>query len=105
MDIHFHVALLLVYLSQLCEGYMEAVYHISGYFKAHGRSMMVFDDEYINWFDRDFMEHDWTDFYANINEGILSNAPEPRGMPVQINAFLKLIAPKTRLLDTHTQVY
>jgi hypothetical protein len=29
---------------------------------------MVFDDEYVNWHDGDFMEHDFIDFYGNITE-------------------------------------
>jgi len=49
---------------------------------------MVFDDKYVNWYDRDFAEYDWTDFYVDIKEDIPFNAPEPRGMPVQINAFI-----------------
>ncbi len=41
-----------------------------------------------SWRDEDFPEHDWTDFYGDISEEIPPGAPEPRGMPVQINAFI-----------------
>ncbi|MFN9979144.1 MAG: Ty1/Copia family ribonuclease HI, partial [bacterium] len=49
---------------------------------------MVFDSEYIDWRDEDFPIQDWTDFYQNVEEDIPRNAPEPRGMPIQINAFV-----------------
>ena len=49
---------------------------------------MVFDSEYINWRDEDFPIQDWTDFYQNVEEDIPRNAPEPRGMPIHINAFV-----------------
>jgi hypothetical protein len=73
LDIDVHVALLSVYLAQLCVKQMEAVYHIFGYLKAHDRSTMVFDDDYINLFDGDFMEHDWSDFYDNIVQHMYLN--------------------------------
>ncbi len=49
---------------------------------------MVFDSEYINWCEDDFPIQDWSDFYPDAAEDIPSNAPEPRGMAVQINAFI-----------------
>jgi hypothetical protein len=49
---------------------------------------MVFDDQYINWNDGDFQEYDSTDFYGQVIEDVPSNAPEPRGMLIQINAFI-----------------
>ncbi len=49
---------------------------------------MVFDDGYLNWNDNDFPTYDWTDFYPEAEEEVPPNAPEPRGMAVQINVFL-----------------
>jgi len=88
LDIYVHVAQLSSFLVQPRQGHMEAVYCIYGYLKAHSRSTMVFDDTYVNWYDGDFPQPDWTDFYPDVKDDKPHNAPEPRGMPVQINAFV-----------------
>jgi hypothetical protein len=88
LDIYIHVALLSSYLAQPRAGHQEAVYHIFGYLKSHYKSTMVFNNQYINWNDEDFPQYDWTKFYGNVIEKVPSNAQEPRGMPVQINAFI-----------------
>jgi hypothetical protein len=88
LDIYVQVALLSSYLVQPRQGHLEEIYYMFGYLKAHDRSTMVFDSDYINWRDEDFPEHDWTDFYGDISEDIPPGTPEPRGMPVQINAFV-----------------
>lgn len=88
LDIYVQVALLSSHLAKPRVGHLEAVYYLYGYLKAHDRSTMVFDDEYINWCDDDFPEQDWSDFYHDVKEDIPVNAPEPLGMPVQINAFI-----------------
>ncbi len=49
---------------------------------------MVFDDEPIGRTDTDFPKFDWQDFYRDVQELIPPDAPEPHGMPVQINAFV-----------------
>jgi hypothetical protein len=49
---------------------------------------MVVDSDYINSNDDDFLCEDWSDFYHDAIEESPSNAPPPRGMPVQINAFV-----------------
>ncbi|MFO0446128.1 MAG: Ty1/Copia family ribonuclease HI [bacterium] len=88
LDIYFTVASLSSYLCQPRQGHLEAVYYIYGYLKSHSRSSMVFDSSYINWRDEDFPQQSWQDFYPNVEEDIPSNAPEPRGLPVQINMFV-----------------
>ena len=88
LDLYVYVALLSSYLCQPRQGHLEAVYYLYGYLKAHDRSTMVFDSNYINWKEEDFPAYDWTDFYPNVIEERPSNAPEPRGMPVQINMFV-----------------
>ncbi len=69
-------------------GHLEAIYLLYGYLKAHDRSTMVFDDEYVNWNDNDFSTEDWSDFYRDAREKFPCNAPKPRGMLVQVNAFV-----------------
>jgi len=88
LDLYVYVALLSSYLCQPQQGHLEAIYYMYGYLKAHDHSTMVFDSQYINWCDEDFPVHDWTDFYQDVEEDIPRNAPEPRGMPVQINMFV-----------------
>jgi hypothetical protein len=88
LDIYINVALLSSSLTAPRIGHLEAIYQIYGYLKAHDRSTMVFDDGYLNWCDSDFPEYDWTDFYNDAKEDLPPNAPAPRGMPVQINAFV-----------------
>jgi hypothetical protein len=88
LDIYVQVAMLSSYLSQPRQGHLEAIYYIYGYLKSHERSTMVFDSDYVNWKDEDFPEYDWSDFYQHVKEEIPTNAPKPRGMPIQINAFI-----------------
>lgn len=88
IDIYVDVARLSHYLASPRQGHLQAVYHIYAFLKHHDRCTMVFDDNTLNFTSADFQEHEWTDFYGNVQEAIPSNAPEPRGNPVQINAFV-----------------
>jgi hypothetical protein len=87
-DVYVNVAMLPCYLVQPRQGHLEAIFNIYGYLKARRRSTMVFDDGYLNWRDEDFPQYDWTDFYPDATEDIPPNAPSPKGMPVQLNAFV-----------------
>jgi hypothetical protein len=88
LDIYINVSLLSSYLTQPRQGHLEAIYHIYGYLKAHNKSTMVFDDDYLPWKSVDFPAYNWTDFYQDAKEEIPSNAPKPRGNPVQMNVFV-----------------
>jgi len=89
LDIYVQVTMLSSYLCQPCQGHLETVYYLYGYLKAHDRSTMVFDSNYVNWKDEDFDEQaDWSGYYPCIEEDFPSNAPEPRGLPVQISMFV-----------------
>jgi hypothetical protein len=88
LDLYIYVALLSSYLCQPRQGHLEAIYYLYGYLKAHDKSTMVFDSTYIDWRKENFPVYDWTDFYQVSDEDIPVNAPIPRGMPVQINAFI-----------------
>jgi len=88
LDLYVYVAFLSSYLCQPRQGHLEAIYYLYGYLKAHDRSTMVFDSNYIDWKDEDFPSYDWTDFYQVTKDELPPNAPAPRGMPVQINAFV-----------------
>jgi hypothetical protein len=89
LDIYNQAAMLSSYLAQQPrQGHLEAIYYIYGYLKSHDGSNIVFDDEYINWVDKDFPVYDWTDFYKDAEEDIPLNAPQPKGMHVQVNVFV-----------------
>jgi hypothetical protein len=77
-----------IIFSQPHHGHLGTSYNIYGYLKQHNRSTMVFDDASIEWKDTDFPKNNWQDFYRDAKESIPPNAPEPCGMPVQINAFV-----------------
>jgi hypothetical protein len=49
---------------------------------------MVFDPNYVSWDQPSFTNYDWKEFYHDAKESTPPNAPEPRGNPVQINAFV-----------------
>jgi hypothetical protein len=45
----------------------------------------VFDDSYAD-IENHFIDGaDWTDFYGNVKEPILPNAPKPHGRAVDVN--------------------
>jgi hypothetical protein len=105
LDIYVQVALLSSYLVKPPVGHLEAVFYLYGYLKAHDKSTMIFDDEYVNWCDDDFPEQDWTEFYRDIKEDIPNNAPEPLGMPIQINAFIDASHARNKITcRSHTRV-
>jgi len=88
IDIYVDTALLSQHLVHPRQGHLEAVYHIYSYLKKHERCTMVFDDAMLTYTPDDFPVFDWTDFYGDVSEAIPTNAPAPRGNPVQINAFV-----------------
>ncbi len=84
---------------------MEAIYAIYGYLKYHDKSAMVFDDSEIRWDDADFPHYDWEDFYKDAKEVVPPNAPEPRGVAVQINTFVDANHARNRLTRrSHTGI-
>jgi hypothetical protein len=85
IDIYVDVAMLSQHLIHPRRGHLEAVYHINSYLKCHERSTMVFDDALVTYSQADFPTFDWTDFYGDV---VPPNAPEPRGNPVQMTAFV-----------------
>jgi hypothetical protein len=88
IDIYIDVSLISSFLAQPRVGHLEQVLHIFSYLKHHINSHMVFDPNYVSWEQASFQQYEWTDFYHDAKESIPPNAPEPRGNPVQINAFV-----------------
>lgn len=88
IDIYVDTAMLSQHLVHPRQGHLEAVYHIYAYLKRHERCTMVFDEALVTFSEADFPTFDWTDFYGPVVESIPPNAPEPRGNPVEMTAFV-----------------
>lgn len=88
LDVYVHVAFMSSFLASPRVGHMEALLYIFGYLKAHNRSTMVFDHGYLQWREADFATYDSKDFYQDAREETPTNAPTPRGNPVQMNVFV-----------------
>ncbi len=69
-------------------GHLDQVFHIFGQLKRNKRATIVFDESRVDWDENSFERHDWTEFYRGAKELLPSNAPPPRGNPVQINCFV-----------------
>jgi hypothetical protein len=69
-----------------CMGHLKAVIHIFSFLQHHPRCRLVFDDSYVQLDDG--LNHNWREFYPDAVEHIPPNAPQPRGKPLQIIAFV-----------------
>jgi hypothetical protein len=87
IDIYIHVSMLSSFLASPREGHVAEVIHIVAYLKKHKRSTMVFDDTIPHVDESLFLATDWTEFYRGAKELKPSNAPEPRGNPVNMYGF------------------
>jgi hypothetical protein len=87
IDIATEVSMMSAFRAVPRQGHLDAVFHMFSYLKSHDRSRLVFDDSYVQF--TDYVESDdWKDFYGDVKEAIPPNAPEPRGKPVQMTAFI-----------------
>jgi len=87
IDIHLPVALMAQQMAAPRVGYLNQVFHMFWYLKAHGRSKLVLDPAYPLIDDSYFAWTDWSEFYPNAIEPIPPNAPEPRGKLIMISCF------------------
>ena len=78
------------YQLQLCQGHLEAVFHIFAYLWKNKRSKVVFDNTCMNWGNK-FQAVDWRDFYLEASELIPPNVLEPCGKCVQLNCFVDVL--------------
>lgn len=88
VDILHPVSLMSSYLACPREGHLEQVFHTFAYLKKYDRSSMVFDDTLPEVDDSSFTKCDWTEFYPGACEATPPNAPELRGQPVTMSAFV-----------------
>jgi hypothetical protein len=69
-------------------GHLGRAKRVFGYLKGHLNSAIAFDTNYIDYSDLSNIKYDWQEQYADAEEQMPSNAPEPRGKEVQISCFV-----------------
>jgi hypothetical protein len=87
IDLTFSVSLMARFASCPREDHFTKVLGMFSYVKKHLRSRIVFDYFTRDWSHIQWTSHDWKDYYPDAMETIPSNAPPPRGKPIQINMF------------------
>ena len=97
VDIITEVLLLASEMVMPRKGHLDAVLHVITHLKARPNARLVFD---LTNQDIDltlFKEHDWTQFYGNVEEAIPTNAPEPRGKDIDLKMNVDSDHPGDRL--------
>jgi len=84
VDIHLSITLMAQYLSQPHQVHLQQVFHMFAYLKSHSRSRIILDDTE----PYQFIKADWSSFYPDVKEAILSNALEPLGNPILVSCFV-----------------
>ena len=87
IDINLEITLLSRYIAQTRRVHLDQYFHILSYLKSHGRSK-IFVDPHNNYFDSEFVDHDWKYFYGKVEDEIPDNEPESRGSLVSMTQFL-----------------
>jgi hypothetical protein len=96
VDIHHEVAVLSQYLANPRMGHLSQALHIFKYLDIHKEGFIAFDPAYLDLSFPDGKESDdpetkalvMKDFYPDAEEYLPPNAPEPMGLPVQVNTFV-----------------
>ena len=70
------------------KGHQQTVFHIYAYLKKGQNSRLTLDPHYPEIDMRVFHQADWADIYGDVKEVIPDNAPEPRGKPIILRAFM-----------------
>ena len=84
IDIATEVSILLSHPSYPREVHLEAALHVMAYLKHKHNSKLVFDKTYPKTKENIFKDCDWKDFYGDSEEANPPNAPNPRGMDVDL---------------------
>ena len=88
VDIATEVSLLASHVALPIMGDLQTVFHIYAYLRKRHNSRLALDPSYPEIDMRVFHQADWTDFYGDVKEAIPDNAPEPRGKPIILRAFV-----------------
>ena len=93
IDICYELALLSKYLASPRCGHIHQALHIFKYLDIHQENELTFDPNYYNipayqMNDADSKIQAMKNLYVDTEDDTPPNAPEPRGIPVQINCFV-----------------
>jgi hypothetical protein len=88
IDIATEVSLLSSHLAYPQEGHLEAALHVMAYLRAKHNSRLVFDPTYPDIDQYSFHKCDWNEFYGDVTEALLPDAPEPLGKDVDIRMMV-----------------
>jgi hypothetical protein len=69
--------MLSTHLCLLCEGHLEAVFHVFAYLGLHHNTIVVFDTTYPSVDMGTFINTDWKSIFGVVKEIIPSDAPVP----------------------------
>ncbi len=75
IDIATEVLLLSSHLAYPLEGHLDAALNMMGYLRLKYNSWLIFDPTYLHIDDSTFQRHDWEEFYGDVQEALLTNAP------------------------------
>ena len=76
MDILLGTDMLSKHLALPCEGHLEQVFRIVGYFKRRKKLQLLFDSGYPATNENLFNRYDWFNFYRGADDAIPPNMPE-----------------------------
>ena len=88
VDMIVEVSMLASHMAMPREGHLFAAYHVFAYIKKHHNSRLVFDPSYPDIDKSNFMEHDWKEFYGNVQEAVPPNAPPALGKDVDLRMYV-----------------
>jgi hypothetical protein len=77
INIATEISLLSLHLAYRRQGHLDAALHVMGYLWLKHNSQLIFDSTYPLIDDSTFQHHDWEEFYQDVQEAILTNAPSP----------------------------
>ena len=91
-DIATEVALLSRHLAMPRRGHLDQCFNIIAYLKRHPKSKLVLNPAYMDvrsrFSDRFVEKADWHEFYGDVREEILPNAPSAHGKGVEVFGYV-----------------
>ena len=88
IDIATEISLISSHLVMPREGHIEAAIHVISYLHLKQNSSLVFDQSYPTLDMCDFDQYDWTAYYGDVKESVTSNATEPLGRSIVLQAMV-----------------
>jgi hypothetical protein len=88
IDIITEVSMLFTYLFLPLTGHLEAFFHVFAYLGLHHNAKVVSDPTYPAVDMGTFIKTDWKSMHGDVKEMIPSDAPNPRGMEVDLRLFV-----------------